>query len=110
MDPNIRETPEQIKETIWNKTSILIRGQVKFKFPSSSWELTFSLADRAMYVGNWHLGWQIKIWVLDKSHPGRQVKTWILDKASPLPQLNTPTNGNRISVQQRHVPKEIPYP
>ena len=32
----------------------------------------------------------------------------MLDKANPLPQLNTPTNGSRISVQQRHVPKETP--
>jgi hypothetical protein len=32
----------------------------------------------------------------------------MLDKASSLPQLNTPTNGNGISVSQRHDPKEIP--
>lgn len=47
-----------------------------------------------MNVGKWYPGWQ--------------VKTWILDKASSQTQLNTPSNGSRIRVRQRHVPKEIP--
>jgi hypothetical protein len=34
----------------------------------------------------------------------------MLDKLSPLPQLNTTTNGSRINVQERHVPKDIIYP
>ena len=67
-----------------------------FKFPRPPWELTFYSAERVMHMGNGHPGWQ--------------VKKRMLGKASPLPQLNTPTNGNRISVQQRHVPKETPIP
>jgi hypothetical protein len=26
------------------------------------------------------------------------------------PQLNNPTNGNRVSIPQRHIPKEVPIP
>jgi hypothetical protein len=33
----------------------------------------------------------------------------MLNKTSLQPQLNTLTNENRITVQQRHVPKEISY-
>jgi hypothetical protein len=106
-----RDTCTSIRN-IWNKTSILSSAQVKFKFSRRPWELTFYLADRDMYVANWHPGWQVKDMKVrqDKFHPNVHDKIWILDKAIPLPQLSTPNNGNRISVQHKYIPKEISYP
>jgi hypothetical protein len=93
MNLNIRETFAPIKKLFGIRLPFWVGGQIKFKFPG--------------LPGNWHPGWQVKTWMLVKSHSGRQVRTWILDKASPLPQQNTPTNKIRIIVQQKHVLKEL---
>jgi hypothetical protein len=63
-----------------------------------------------MYVGNRYSTWKVKTQMLDTSHPAKHIKTCILNKATTLTQLNTPTDGSRITVQQRHFLKESPTP
>lgn len=60
-----------------------------------------------MYIGNWNPGLDMNVRQVSF---GRQIWIGILDKALLLPHMNTPTNGSEIKRQQRHVPKETPFP